>query len=66
MARAEPPRVRASMRMAGEEVTRGTTSAVNTLQAVRTTMAMPAISATMRATDSTASSCQMPRREGSA
>ena len=31
------------MRMAGEDVTRGTTSAVNTLQAVTRTMAMPAI-----------------------
>ena len=34
MRRAEPPRARASMRMAGDEVTRGTTSAVNTLHAV--------------------------------
>src|ERR1700684_552267 len=41
--RAEQPRARASMRMAGEEVARGTTSAVNTLQAVRSTMAMPAM-----------------------
>ena len=53
MLRAEPPRTRASMRMAGDEVTRGTTSAVNTLQAVASTRAMPAISATRRATDST-------------
>src|SRR5271170_705025 len=64
MARAEPPRVRASMRMAGEEVTRGTTSAVKTLHAVRSTMAMPAMSATRRANDSTAPSCQMPGRSG--
>ena len=43
MLRAEPPRTRASMRMAGDEVTRGTTSAVNTLHAVASTRAMPAI-----------------------
>ena len=61
--RAEPPRARASMRMAGEDVTRGTTSAVKTLHAVETTRRMPASSATRRTTDSTATSCQMPGRE---
>src|SRR5271156_3374844 len=64
MARAEPPSVRASMRMAGDEATRGTTSAVKTLHAVKRTRAMPAMSATRRANDSTASSCQMPGRSG--
>src|ERR1700742_4562148 len=46
--------------MAGDEVTRGTTRDVKTLQAVNNTRAMPAASASRRAADSTASSFQIP------
>ena len=41
-ARADHPRTRASARMAGDDVTRGTTRAVNTLHAVSATRKMPA------------------------
>ncbi len=59
--RADALIVRARVPKSREEVARGTTNAVNTLQTVSTTMAMPATSATRRAS-STAPSCQMPGR----
>src|SRR6202035_5871274 len=53
--------MRAGVPRSHEDVARGTTNEVKTLQTVSTTMAMPATSATKRA-NSTAPSCQMPGR----
>jgi hypothetical protein len=48
--------VRATVRMAREDETRGTTNVVNTLNAVEPTMKIPTISPATRRTDSISSS----------